>query len=102
MNTSKPPERLCFGPFVLDTRRTELLRVGVAVALRPKPFALLVTLAANPGTALAKEALLDAVWLGVMVTNASLAGRPRSARSARRSGITAGSHRGAARISVRR
>ena len=31
-----------------------------------------MTLAPNPGTALAKEALLDAVWPGVMVTDDSL------------------------------
>lgn len=72
MNASRPPERLCFGPFVLDTRRAELRRDGAVVALRPKPFALLVTLTANPNRVLAKEALLTAVWPGVVVTEDSL------------------------------
>jgi DNA-binding winged helix-turn-helix (wHTH) protein/TolB-like protein len=72
MNASKLPERLRFGPFVLDTRRAELLRDGVTVALRPKPFALLATLTANPNTLLAKEELLEAVWPGVVVTEDSL------------------------------
>jgi TolB-like protein/DNA-binding winged helix-turn-helix (wHTH) protein len=82
MNPSIQPHRLRFGPFVLDTRRVELLRDGAVVPLRPKPFALLTVLARNPGTVLSKEALLAAVWPGTVVTEDSLTQAVRDVRMA--------------------
>lgn len=57
---------------MLDARRAELQRDGVALALRPKPFALLCALVARPGEVLSKEELMAAVWPGVVVTDDSL------------------------------
>jgi TolB-like protein/DNA-binding winged helix-turn-helix (wHTH) protein len=64
--------RLRFGPFTLDHQRAELLRDGVVVPLRPKPFLLLSVFAAQPGRVLSKEELLEAAWPGVVVTDDSL------------------------------
>lgn len=64
--------RLRFGEFTLDLRRAELLRDGVVVPLRPKPFALLSKFAAQPGRVLSKEELIEAGWPGVVVTEDSL------------------------------
>ena len=51
-----------FGRFELDEANSRLLRDGKAVALAPTPFAVLCTLARQPGTLLSKNALLDEVW----------------------------------------
>lgn len=64
--------RLRFGEFTLDLRRAELLRDGVVMPLRPKPFALLGKFAAQPGRVLSKEELIEAGWPGVVVTEDSL------------------------------
>lgn len=79
-----PPRsrRLHFGPFVLDTRRVELRRDGVVVPLPPKPFALLATLASNPGTVLRREDLFAAVWPGAVVSDDSLTQAVREVRVA--------------------
>lgn len=82
MDSPLRPLRLRFGPFVLDTRRIELRRDGTLVPLRPKPFALLVTLASHPGTVLRKEDLFAAVWPGVVVSDDSLTQTVREVRAA--------------------
>ena len=61
-----------FGRFTIDTRRAELRRDGVQVALRPKTFALLTYLAAHPGRLVDKKELMHAVWPGVVVNDESL------------------------------
>jgi DNA-binding winged helix-turn-helix (wHTH) protein/TolB-like protein/tetratricopeptide (TPR) repeat protein len=61
-----------FGPFTLDAARCELRRNGVAVALRPKTYALLVHLVANRGRVATKSELLASVWPGVVVNDESL------------------------------
>ncbi len=68
----EPASRLNFGPFALDPRRVELTRDGVAVALRPKTFALLMYFARRPGQALSKQELLAALWPGLVVSDDSL------------------------------
>ncbi|WP_425259278.1 ATP-binding protein [Rubrivivax sp. RP6-9] len=60
--TGAGPSTLRFGPFVLDGPGGRLLRDGAAVALAPKPFAVLAHLAARPGRLVTKDELLDAVW----------------------------------------
>ena len=55
---------------------------GAEVPLPPKPFDLLVVLARNAGRTMSKEALLDAVWPGVHVTEDSLFQAVREVRRA--------------------
>lgn len=58
--TIAPP--LNFGPYTLDLAAAQLRRDGVALALRPKAFELLVALARRPGELVTKDELLDSVW----------------------------------------
>lgn len=55
---------------------------GAEVPLAPKPFDLLMVLARNAGRTMSKDALLDAVWPGVHVTEDSLFQAVREARRA--------------------
>ena len=57
-----PPPPLCFGPFRLDLAAARLSRDGQALALRPKAFELLATLAGRPDELHTKDSLLDTVW----------------------------------------
>jgi DNA-binding winged helix-turn-helix (wHTH) protein len=57
-----------FPPFQLDLRGGILRREAAPVALRPKTFAVLQHLAERPGELVSKQALLDAVWGDVAVT----------------------------------
>src|SRR5215831_377769 len=54
--------RLRFDAFELNEADARLKRDGVPVSLAPKAFAVLCTLARQPGTLVTKDALLDAVW----------------------------------------
>lgn len=60
------------GDVVLDLDRGTLTRDGQVVPLRSKSFRLLCELASQPGRVVSKQALLDAVWPDVIVTEASL------------------------------
>jgi adenylate cyclase len=55
---------------------------GIELPLAPKPFDLLMVLARNAGRTMTKDALLDAVWPGVHVTEDSLFQAVREARRA--------------------
>lgn len=57
----------------LDLSARRLFRAGVEVHLSPKAFSLLQALVDGRPTALAKSALLERVWPGVFVSEASLA-----------------------------
>lgn len=57
-----------FPPFRLDLRAGQLYREGAPVHLRPKTFAVLQHLAERPGALVSKQALLDAVWGNVAVS----------------------------------
>jgi len=60
---SNPEKRVYeFGPFRLDPAEHVLLRDGERVPLRPKEFAVLLTLVGNHRHLLTKEELLEAVW----------------------------------------
>ena len=73
MDRTATPEALRFAGFVLDGARRCLRGPdGAEVAVAPKPFDLLVALARNAGRTMGKDALLDAVWPGVHVTEDSL------------------------------
>ena len=53
---------LCFGVLVIDTTARRVLIAGTEVPLRPKEFDLLTRLAAEPGAAVSREALMADVW----------------------------------------
>jgi adenylate cyclase len=62
-----------FGGFALDPARGILLRPdGAEVGLRPKSAEVLRHLARNPGRVVSRDELMEAVWLGVIVTDDSI------------------------------
>src|SRR5215831_9613011 len=61
-----------FGSFVLDSKRRVLSRSGLAIALNPKAFDILVFLVENPNRVISKEELLKAVWADSVVEEANL------------------------------
>jgi DNA-binding winged helix-turn-helix (wHTH) protein len=61
-----------FGPFRVDLRAGQLLRDGAAVDLEPVVFALLVYLLRNPHRLIGRDELLDELWKGTHVSDASL------------------------------
>lgn len=76
-------EVLRFAGVTLDLGRGSLRNTaGAEVPLAPKPFDLLRTLAREAGRTVSKDALLDAVWPGVTVTEDSLFQAVRDARRA--------------------
>jgi len=56
------PLRLRFDAFELDEANALLVRDGSAVAVAPRPFAVLCALARQPGCLVTKHKLLDDVW----------------------------------------
>jgi adenylate cyclase len=74
---------LRFAGITLDGARACLRGAdGAEIAIAPKPFDLLMVLARNAGRTMSKDALLDAVWPGVHVTEDSLFQAVREARRA--------------------
>jgi len=63
---------LRFDRFELDEANARLTSAGAPVALAPKPFAVLCTLARTPRILVTKNALLDAVWGHRFVTESVL------------------------------
>lgn len=61
-----------FGPFSLDHIGGVLLKEGRDVPLPPKVIGVLLCLLEQPGAVVAKETLLEVVWNGTAVTDASL------------------------------
>ena len=61
-----------FGPFRLDAREHLLLRAGTEVPLPPKVFEALMFLVRRSGELLDREALLEELWPGTFVTDATL------------------------------
>ena len=67
-----PPAPFELGRWQVDPA-TDVLTLGrQTVKLEPRTMRLLVTLAERPGAVCASDALLDAVWPGVVVTGQSL------------------------------
>ncbi|KAA6465216.1 hypothetical protein DYQ86_04530 [Acidobacteria bacterium AB60] len=62
-----------FGECLFDELRFELRVRGVAVELERKPLEVLLQLLSSGGNVVRKEELLEGVWPGVMVVDASLA-----------------------------
>ena len=59
---AQPPTVLYRGPMRIEIDRRRVLVAEREVALRPKEFGLLVTLAMEPGRVFNRQDLLDAVW----------------------------------------
>lgn len=60
--TSGTSEVLSGGNLTLSPSSHELLRDGVAIALRPREFALLEFLMRNPGQVFTRDVILEKVW----------------------------------------
>ncbi|MGZ5434552.1 MAG: winged helix-turn-helix domain-containing protein [Pyrinomonadaceae bacterium] len=60
-----------FDGFRLDGSKGEFIRDGHVIALRAKPFELLLTLVENHGRAVAKEELLKRVWPGITAADST-------------------------------
>ncbi|HYW54761.1 MAG TPA: response regulator transcription factor [Dongiaceae bacterium] len=60
--STNAPVTLTYERLVIDQAAREARVDGVDVGLKPREFALLLELAANPGVALSRSALLQRVW----------------------------------------
>lgn len=65
-------ERLRVGDWTVEPALNQLSAAGKTVKLEPKAMAVLVYLADRPGQVVSREALLSAVWSGVVVGDDSL------------------------------
>jgi DNA-binding winged helix-turn-helix (wHTH) protein len=61
-----------FGSFELDSVKRRLLRHGEAVGISDRHFEVLLRLLAEPGSVISKDALIEAAWPDVAVTDNSL------------------------------
>jgi pimeloyl-ACP methyl ester carboxylesterase/DNA-binding winged helix-turn-helix (wHTH) protein len=61
-----------FGPYRLDPAAGDLSLAGQRIPLTPKALAVLQHLVSRPGRLVSKQELLEAVWPGVFVGDASL------------------------------
>jgi DNA-binding winged helix-turn-helix (wHTH) protein len=61
-----------FGRFELDAAARRLTRAGELVPMPDRHLGVLLELVSNPGTILSKDALIEAVWRDVAVTDNSL------------------------------
>lgn len=71
-----------FGPFRLDLTNACLWRGDESIPLRPKPFAVLAYLVEHAGQLVTKEALFEALWPDVAVSDAVLKAHIRHIRQA--------------------
>ncbi|RYX93353.1 MAG: CadC-family transcriptional regulator, partial [Bradyrhizobiaceae bacterium] len=71
-----------FAGFVLDPDRRELTRGADRIAITPQAFDLLLHLVDNRDHVVSKDALLDAVWSGRIVSESTLASHINAVRKA--------------------
>jgi TolB-like protein len=71
-----------FRDFELDPDRFQLARLGVAVSLEPQVLALLIHLVRNNRRMVSKDEIVEVVWGGQAVSDASISSRISSARKA--------------------
>ena len=71
-----------FEDFVLDSDRRELRRGGELLSVEPQVFDLLQYLIRNRDRVVSKDDLMNAVWQGRIVSDATLSSRINAARSA--------------------
>ena len=74
--------KLRFSDCELDLGRFSLNRDGIPVHVEPQVFDLLACLAQRPGEILSKEQLVDEVWKGLAVSDATISARISAARAA--------------------
>lgn len=74
--------RLVFDDCVLDLDRRELSRGSLVVATAPQVFDLLVYLAQHRDHVVSKDALIDAIWGGRIVSESTLASHINAVRKA--------------------
>lgn len=74
--------RYCFADCELNTANHTFLRNGEPVALEPQVFDFLRVLAERPGKLVTKDELIDAVWNGRIVSDATISARVNAARKA--------------------
>ncbi len=74
--------RYSFADCILDTDRHRFARGGEEVALEPQVFDLLQLLAENAGLLVTKDQLVDKVWTGRIVSDATISARINAARNA--------------------
>ena len=99
---SRPPTLYAFGDFELDGPRFELRRAGEKVRIEPKVLDLLLVLVRSRHRIVHKSEILDALWPGVTVSDASIsARRPRGAPRARRRRAAHHRHRAGPRLPLR-
>ncbi len=79
-----------FGPFQLDPTSRRLLKNGEPLAVSSRQVDLLLLLVASAGQLLSKDALIEAAWAGVAVTDNSLEQAISSLRRILASGDGAG------------
>ena len=80
--TAQEPRHLVFEPFRLDLRDERLWRGDEVIPLSPKGFAVLCRLVAQAGQLVTKDALLEAVWPGSVVSESILTVAMRTLRRA--------------------
>ena len=66
------PRVVAFGPFRVDLTRSAVLRDDELIDLPPRALGVLRCLLEEPGEIVTKQTLLDAVWQGSFVSDASL------------------------------
>lgn len=71
-----------FGAFTLDTQTYELRRDGTVISVEPQVFGLLAHLIENRDRVISKDELINVVWRGRIVSDATLSSRISAARLA--------------------
>lgn len=71
-----------FGAIEIDERRRQLHCRGTRVAIEPKPFELLVYLIRHRDRVVRRDELMQAIWPGITVSEATLSSAVRRARKA--------------------
>ncbi|HSR80763.1 MAG TPA: winged helix-turn-helix domain-containing protein, partial [Hyphomicrobiaceae bacterium] len=74
--------RYRFDPFDVDTDRYELRRGGSVQPIEPLVFDLIVFFARNPNRLISRDELVEAVWRGRAVSDATISSAVKSARRA--------------------
>ncbi|MFK8036616.1 MAG: alpha/beta fold hydrolase [Hyphomicrobiales bacterium] len=74
--------RYMFANCILDTGSYSLLRDGASIPVEPQVLDLLLLLAENAGNLVTKDTLIDKVWDGRIVSEATISARISAARTA--------------------
>jgi pimeloyl-ACP methyl ester carboxylesterase/DNA-binding winged helix-turn-helix (wHTH) protein len=82
--TQAQPNQSCvsFGPYVIDLANFEVREAGEKRPVEPQVFDLLAFLVQNPDRLVTKDELIEKVWNGRIVSDATLASRLKAARRA--------------------